>query len=123
IKGGMAAMLATFTRVVREKPKQAVNLIMACTVDEEHTFLGVQRLVQGGLTADGAVVAEPTQLQIVNAHKGVCRWYLTTTGRACHSSRPEQGVNAIYQMGRLLTGIEQYADALHTGRSDPVLGA
>jgi acetylornithine deacetylase len=108
--------------VVREKPPQAANLIMACTVDEEHTFLGVQRLVQHGFTADSAVVAEPTQLQIVNAHKGVCRWFLSTSGRACHSSRPEQGLNAIYQMARLLTGIEQYGEALRLGRTDVLLG-
>src|SRR5262249_48317258 len=73
IKGGLAAMLATFARLAREKPSAACNVIMACAVDEEYTFLGVQRLVKGGLRADGAVVAEPTQLQIVNAHKGVVR--------------------------------------------------
>src|SRR5438552_3634831 len=63
IKGGMASMLACFARAVREKPAGACNVLMACTVDEEHTFLGVQRLVRD-LRADLAVVAEPTQLQI-----------------------------------------------------------
>ena len=38
--------------------------------------------------------------------------FASTSGRACHSSRPEQGLNAIYQMARLLTGIEQYGEAL-----------
>src|SRR5262249_27470888 len=33
IKGGMAAMLAAFARVVREKPRAAPNLLMACSVD------------------------------------------------------------------------------------------
>jgi acetylornithine deacetylase len=121
IKGGMAAMLAAFARVVREKPRGAANVIMACTVDEEHTFLGVQRLVKD-LHADMAVVAEPTQLQIVNAHKGVVRWHLHSTGRSCHSSSPEQGVNAIYRMAGLLVVIEQYAERLRTSRSDPLLG-
>ena len=122
IKGGMAAMLSVFARVAREKPDRAANLVMACTVDEEHTFLGVQRLVQRPPQVDMAVVAEPTQLQIVNAHKGVCRWYVTTRGRACHSSRPEQGTNAIYQMARLLTAIERYADSLRAARTDALLG-
>jgi acetylornithine deacetylase/succinyl-diaminopimelate desuccinylase family protein len=122
IKGGMSAMLAVFARLVREKPAGAANVIMACTVDEEHTFLGVQRLVQIGIRADMAVVAEPTQLQIVNAHKGVCRWHLTSNGRACHSSRPEQGVNAIYEMAALLRAIEQYTDSLRSSRMDPLLG-
>src|SRR6516162_6193562 len=36
IKGGMAAMLAAFARIVREKPKGAASVIMACSVDEEH---------------------------------------------------------------------------------------
>ncbi|MCI0461622.1 MAG: M20 family metallopeptidase [Gemmataceae bacterium] len=121
IKGGMAAMLGTFARIAREKPRGAANVIMACSVDEEHTFLGVQRLVQG-LRADLAVVAEPTQLKIVHAHKGVVRWHLLTSGRSCHSSSPEQGINAIYRMGRLLVATEQYADRLRVSRTDPLLG-
>jgi acetylornithine deacetylase len=126
IKGGLAAMLTAFARVVREKPRGAVRLLMACSVDEEHTFLGVQRLARadwrfhGGPV--GAVVAEPTGLQIVNAHKGVVRWTLRTAGRSCHSSRPELGLNAIYRMARLLPLIEQYAAQLRAGRSDPRLG-
>ncbi len=123
IKGGMAAMLAAFARVAREKPAGTANVVMACTVDEEHTFTGVLRLVKGGLRADGAVVAEPTQLQIVHGHKGVVRWHVSTAGRSCHSSTPEQGVNAIYRMGQLLTAIERYAARLQASRADPLLGA
>jgi acetylornithine deacetylase len=121
IKGGMAAMLAAFARLVNDKPPAATNVIMACTVDEEFTFLGVQRLVKD-LRADCAVVAEPTQLQIVHAHKGVARWHMRAAGRSCHSSSPEKGVNAIYRMGKLLTAIEQYADQLRRSKSDPLLG-
>lgn len=122
IKGGMACMLAAFARLTREKPAGAANVIMACTVDEEFTFLGVQRLAQS-LRADFAVVAEPTQLKIVQAHKGVARWYVQTTGRACHASSPEKGINALYRMGRVLTAIEQYAGELQQSRRDPLLGS
>jgi acetylornithine deacetylase len=122
IKGGMAAMLAAFARLVRERPHGAANVVMACTVDEEHTFLGVMKLVQEGPKADMAVVAEPTQLDIVHAHKGVVRWYLETVGRSCHSSAPEQGQNAIYRMSRVLLAVEEFADRLRKSRSDPLLG-
>jgi acetylornithine deacetylase len=122
IKGGLAAMLSAFARVVRERPAQAANVIMACCVDEEYTFKGVQELVRRGLKGDVAVVAEPTGLDIVHAHKGVVRWDVFTTGRSCHSSTPEQGVNALYRMGRLLTAIEQYAERLRASRADPLLG-
>jgi acetylornithine deacetylase ArgE len=122
VKGGMAAMLAAFARVVRERPRGAMSLVMACAVDEEFTFLGIQRLVRDGPRADLAVVAEPTGLEIVNAHKGVVRWHVLTAGRSCHSSSPERGVNALYRMGRVLVAIERYAERLRASRADPVLG-
>lgn len=122
IKGGMAAMLSAFARLVREKPRDAVNVVMACTVDEEHNFAGVTRLVQDKLHVDAAIVAEPTQLDIVHAHKGVVRWHVSTSGRSCHSSAPEQGINAIYRMGRLLVGIVDYAEKLRASVADPQLG-
>jgi acetylornithine deacetylase/succinyl-diaminopimelate desuccinylase-like protein len=121
IKGGMAAMLACFARLVKEKPPGCGNVIMACSVDEENTMLGVRALVKR-VRADFAVVAEPTNLNIVHAHKGVVRWNVFTTGRSCHSSAPEKGINAIYRMGRLLVGIEQYASHLCRTTNDPLLG-
>jgi acetylornithine deacetylase/succinyl-diaminopimelate desuccinylase family protein len=122
IKGGMAAMLACFARLARERPTGCANVVMACTVDEENTMLGVRELVRRGLRADFAVVAEPTNLNIVHAHKGVVRWQILTDGRACHSSAPEQGINAIYRMARLLTGVERFAERLRSGPADPLLG-
>ena len=121
VKGGLAAMLAAFARLVRERPSAAANVILACAVDEEHTFLGVQRLAED-VKADMAVVAEPTRLKIVHAHKGVVRWHITTPGRSCHSSRPEQGINAIYRMGKLLNEIERYAVMVRRSRRDMLLG-
>lgn len=122
IKGGMACMLAAFARLVKEKPPGCGNVIMACSVDEEHTMLGVRELVRRGVHADFAVVAEPTQLDIVHAHKGIVRWWLSTSGRSCHSSTPEQGVNAIYRMGPVLTALERFAAQVRAGRSDPLMG-
>jgi acetylornithine deacetylase len=95
---------------------------VAFTVDEENGGLGVAELMRSGVRADYAIVAEPTLLNIVNAHKGVARWLLETTGRACHSSRPEQGVNAVYRMAKLLQGVEAYAEDLRHQPPHPVLG-
>ncbi|HEY1188305.1 MAG TPA: M20 family metallopeptidase [Gemmata sp.] len=122
VKAGGAVMLAAFTRLVREQPAGSAKVTLAYTVDEEHSGLGVQALVDAGVRADCAIVAEPTRLGIVNAHKGVVRWALETSGTACHSSRPEQGVNAVYRMARLVRGIEEYAQKLQSLPPDPVLG-
>jgi acetylornithine deacetylase len=121
IKGGLAAMLAAFARLVRDRPR-AANVVMACVVDEEYTFRGITEFVRRGPRADMAVVAEPTNLNIVHAHKGAVRWHIHTAGRSCHSSRPEEGVNAIYRMARLLQGIERFAGTLQGRPADPLLG-
>ena len=121
VKGGMTAMLQAFTRLVKEKPPCA-NVLLACSVDEEHTSLGVRELARRTLKADAAIVAEPTRLNIVHAHKGVARWTIETAGRSCHSSRPDEGINAIYRMGRLLTGIERFAAKLSAEKRDALLG-
>ncbi len=122
VKAGGAVMLTAFARLVKEKPAGSAKVTLAFTVDEEHTFLGIQELMKSGLRADFAIVAEPTLLNIVNAHKGVVRWVLDTTGQACHSSRPENGVNAIYRMARIMCEVEAYAEQLRDLPPDPILG-
>jgi acetylornithine deacetylase len=123
VKGGMAAMLVAFARLFEERPTDAANVVMSCSCDEEATVLGVCDLVKlwteperaGSLLSrppDIAVVAEPTELEIVVAHRGATRWKIRTSGRACHSSRPDDGVNAIYRMGKVLTCLEDYAGQL-----------
>ncbi len=123
----MAAILSAFARLVRERPAGAARVVVACSVDEECTFLGVQKLAKTDLRGGAAgpveaVVAEPTGLDVVHAHKGAVRWDLTTHGKSCHSSRPELGVNAIYHMAALLTHVERFAEELRAARVDPLLG-
>lgn len=123
VKGGMASMLTAFARLVRERPQQSCNVILACTVDEEHTFLGVQHLAKEfRALPDFAIVAEPTELQIVKAHKGASRWIVSTSGRSCHSSRPQLGVNAIYHLAKVIAIIEEFANHLSESVIDPLLG-
>jgi acetylornithine deacetylase len=123
VKGGLAAMLTAFERLVNEQPAGAANVVLSCTCDEEATTIGVQDLVRlwtepgrlGSLIPqrpDAAVIAEPTGLDVVVAHKGTARWRVQTRGRACHSSAPDQGVNAIYRMAKVVSALAEYAAEL-----------
>ena len=123
VKGGLAAMLAAFARLVRERPAGAANVLLSCTCDEESTSLGVNDLAKlwtdpdraGSIIdrkPDIAIIAEPTQLDVVVAHRGATRWKIRTSGRACHSSVPQDGVNAIYRMGRVVCLLEEFASIL-----------
>jgi len=132
VKGGMAAMIAAVARLARERPPGRPTIVLACPVNEENGFSGASGLVGGWRSSrlaslprapDAAIVAEPTGLDVVVAHKGVVRWRCHTLGQAGHSAHPEVGVSAIYRMGRVLGAIEQYA-AEEVGRvaSHPRVG-
>jgi len=132
VKGGLAAMLWAFRRLAIERPAGMPNLIMSCTCDEEATTLGISDLVRVWddgksklITSapDGAIIAEPTELDVVVAHRGAVRFKIRTSGRACHSSDPTQGVNAIYRMARIVTALEEYAPELSASRTPhPLVG-
>jgi len=122
VKGGLAAMLVAFERLVRERPNGTARVILACTVDEEFRHTGSSALAAMDLGADLAIVAEPTLLRIVSTHKGAVRWKVRTTGVACHSSSPWDGQNAIYKMAPILAAIEHEAEALAAEEPHPELG-
>ncbi len=122
VKGSMAAMVAAFARLVRERPAGSASVLLACTVDEEFTHTGSSRLAETDHGAEVAIVAEPTRLDLVHCHKGALRWKIRTRGRACHSSAPHLGINAIYRMGRVLEVIESYAEVLSRSAPHAILG-
>jgi acetylornithine deacetylase len=90
-------------------------------VDEEHSFAGVLKLCEG-LDAAAAVVAEPTDLQLAIASKGVLRWKICCRGKAAHSSKPHLGLSAITNMARLVLAFESDNQQL-TLRQHPLLGS
>ena len=132
IKGGMACMLTAVSRLTEQRPKQMPTIIMACSVNEEHGFSGAKDMAQlwtSGMSRlvprrpDAVIVAEPTDLNVVVAHKGVMRWCISTRGRAAHSSRPDLGVNAVYAMAKVLNLLEEYARETVPGLGEhPLVG-
>lgn len=124
VKGGLAAMLAAFARVAKTPERLLANVVMSCTVDEEFTATGVNRLAKSWSEAGGcqllrerptlAIIAEPTDLDVVVAHRGATRWKVVTRGRACHSSEPTLGVSAIYRMAKVVSALEEFAAELPT---------
>ncbi|MCB1225243.1 MAG: M20 family metallopeptidase [Verrucomicrobiales bacterium] len=114
-KAGLATMMHALLAQHRSGRPPAFDVLLAAVVDEEHSFTGVSRLVKD-LQASAAIVAEPTQLRLVTASKGVLRWRVHAVGRASHSSKPHLGINAITAMARAVTAL----DADHQQLATPV---
>ncbi len=121
-KASVAAMMAALIAVAGGGDKPPQSVIFTATADEEYQMRGLMSLLEAGITARAAVVGEPSGLQVIIAHKGVARFAVTTRGKAVHSSRPDEGVNAIYRMGKVLTAIDAYAKGGVGRETHPMLG-
>ena len=120
MKGGIAAMVDA-ARVLQARTPSRGRLILAAVVDEEFASVGADALVRDW-QADAAVVTEPTDLQIGVGHKGFAWFEVETRGRAAHGSRPRDGRDAIFRMGRVLRRLEALDGDLQSRPAHPVLG-
>src|SRR5262249_50688453 len=98
----------------------AGDVVVAAVADEEHASLGVQEAMRS-LRVDAAIVTEPTELELVRAHKGFAWLELEVEGRAAHGWRPHLGVDAIVKAGPLLVALGEL-DASLEGEQHELLG-
>jgi acetylornithine deacetylase len=120
-KAGLVAMIHALRRLKQSGEKPNANVLFCGAIDEEYIFRGALHLAEN-FKADGAVIAEPTELKIIRAHKGIARFRLTVQGRAAHSAKPHLGVNAITKMARILQRIEEEIVSTFAQRDHPLTG-
>jgi acetylornithine deacetylase len=118
MKAGLAAAMVAAASV----RGLAGDVVLAAVVDEEAAAAGTKAVVASGLHVDGAIVPEPTELNVAIAHKGFVGFELETAGRAAHGSRPERGVDAIARMGPVLVELAALADRLRDEELHRLLG-
>jgi len=120
-KAGMAALMAALERVLA-RGSLARNLVLVGEADEESSgSVGVADVLAhlAGSRIDWAIATEPTELRLVNAHKGTAVVRVEARGHACHSSDPSRGRNAIVLLGQAIVALERLGVELglkpHTG--------
>ncbi len=119
MKAGVAAALVACRDAARLG--LAGDVVVAAVADEEHASLGVREVLRH-VRADAAIVTEPTELELVVAHKGFVWMRVEVEGMAAHGSRPHLGVDAIARAGPILVALGALDDALRATRH-PLLGA
>lgn len=118
MKSGVAAALIACREAARLG--LAGDVVVAAVADEEHASLGVQEALRSA-RADAAIVTEPTELELIVAHKGFVWGEIEVTGVAAHGSRPDLGVDAIVGAAPVLTALGEL-DASLGARTHPLLG-
>jgi succinyl-diaminopimelate desuccinylase len=117
---GCLAMFMLAMRALRRRGRSRCDLTFLAAMDEEAAFRGVAHHIAAHPPYDLGIAGEPTGLRIVTACKGVVRWEIEVTGRSAHSSRPQDGVDALHAATDLLAHLRTHIAA--TRRSHPLLG-
>lgn len=96
MKGFIAASVVMAERYAALPLKRPVHF--AFTYDEETGCLGAQalipELVRLGIKPDIAIIGEPTEMRVIEGHKGCCEYTTRFEGLEGHGSSPDLGVNA-----------------------------
>ena len=122
-KGPMAAMLWALHENREILATLPVAIDFVAFMGEESGQWGSKDFVrQHGSGYQFAIVGEPTSMEIVHATKGSLWATLRATGRAAHSSMPENGENAILKLARAIDRMDCHLGAELAGYTHPVLG-
>jgi acetylornithine deacetylase len=114
MKGSLGCMLAAVAAVSPQE--QRAPLYVTATADEEVGYVGATEVAQRStlfkqMVAEQAcgIVGEPTELEVVYAHKGTYGFRAISRGRAAHSSTRE-GINANLAMIPFLVEVKAIHD-------------
>ncbi|MEO7218050.1 MAG: acetylornithine deacetylase/succinyl-diaminopimelate desuccinylase family protein [Gemmatimonadaceae bacterium] len=113
MKAGITAAIYAAEAIRRAGIAIYGSIEVSGTVDEESGgFAGMAWLAEQGRVSsertDAVIITEPTDTdRIYLGHRGVYWFEIMTRGRIAHGSMPFLGVNAISQMGVVLTEIQQ----------------
>lgn len=117
---GCLAMFMMAMRALKRRGRARCDLTFLAAVGEEVAFEGVTHHIRTHRPYDLGIAGEPTDLEVISACKGVIRWAIDVTGRGAHSSKPQEGVNAIAVATALIAYLDAHIAA--TEREHPLLG-
>ena len=125
MKGYLACVLTAVPMFKKHKLATPIHIVFS--YDEEVGCTGVRPMIGefGSRLAKPRLVfvGEPTNMTVVDAHKGGARYRIELTGHPVHSSKSPLGVNAVTYAGELLVELDRMAADLqalpHNHRFDP----
>lgn len=86
-------------------------IIIAITGDEETKLAGVENVVamlkQQKIKPALTIVGEPTNMNLCSQSKSCYEYQIEIIGKGCHSSMPQNGINANYILARIALYIQK----------------
>ncbi|GAB5505844.1 MAG: acetylornithine deacetylase [Rhizobiaceae bacterium] len=114
MKGFIAACLAIAPEFAANELRRPLHF--AFTYDEEVGCFGARALMEELTKAEFkpsvAIIGEPTEMRVIEGHKGCYEYTTEFTGREGHGSQPDIGVNAIEYAARYIGKLLEVGDRL-----------
>ena len=108
MKGFIAVVLSLIKNIKKEKLKKPLHLVFS--YDEEIGCIGIQKLIpflkKIKPKPKFCIVGEPTEMKLVNQHKGKKNFIVNFQGVESHSSLVNDGVNSISYCVQFLNFLE-----------------
>jgi len=118
IKGALAAITAAAAWFAEKTSRNFKGKICVAGVVHEECFEGIaSRDITARINPDYVIIGEASELNLKIGQRGRAEIVVETYGKPAHSANPEQGVNAVHLMTRLIERIEQVQPLEH-----PILG-
>ena len=122
-KAPLASMMLTMMDAAKQESINGTLILVAAAEEETGGQLGTKWMAENGHLpeCDFIVVGEQTHNKVANAHKGVMRATVRTTGKSVHATNPNRGINAISAMAKVVLALEAYHNEL-AKRIHPIVG-
>ena len=108
MKGAVAAMTAAASWFAEAGNRDFAGRICVAGVVHEECFEGIaSREISAAVQPDYVVIGEASELNLKIGQRGRAEIVVETFGKPAHSASPEQGINAVHLMMRLIERIER----------------
>jgi len=110
MKGGLVSAAAAIVEIAKSGVKLNGDITFSGTAGEETDSAGIIKFIKSykNKNLSGIIVPEPTDFDLVVAHRGLLWLKITTYGKCAHSSMPQLGINAIDSMRMFLNELEKF---------------
>jgi len=121
MKGSLATCMAAAKALADSRVRLRGDVVVAAVADEEYGSLGTSDLIEH-VRVYGAIVTEPTALNVCLAHKGYLWIEVAVAGRAAHGSKFDLGIDANMKMGAFLNELGKLERDLRARPPHPLVG-
>lgn len=123
MKSGCAAILTAFLAAAAVPGRKGEVYLMYST-DEEYAGEQIIEALENHVVprCDFAMIAEPTGLELCNAHKGELWIDVDFYGKSAHSSTPELGKNALYMAAQFTLKMKDYVEKEYPAQRHELYG-